>query len=334
METYQKLNTVCLFILTLIALAFVLTVTKTVLIPFVLSVFIATVLTPLMASMQNKLKINRAVVLVLTFLIFITVFLTITIFMAGSIEGFAENSNKYKDQLHNISTQVTETANSLGFTLDENSTKQTLKKLPFTKLIKSISSGLLSLFSNTFLVIIFTLFLLSGESLSTHEKGTVVHEIKTSVAKYVGTKFLTSGLTGILTFIILKSFGVEMSFMFATVTFLFNFIPTVGSIIAVLLPLPIMLLQFGFGAAFFGCLILMVAVQISIGNIIEPKFMGESVGLHPVTILLSLTFWGLLWGITGMFLSVPITATLKIIFSQFKLTEPIADAFAGKFSPI
>ena len=125
-----------------------------------------------------------------------------------------------------------------------------------------------------------------------------------------------------------------MSFMFATVTFLFNFIPTIGSIIAVALPLPIMLLQFGFGGVFIACLALLAATQVIIGNILEPKFMGESTGLHPVTILLSLTFWGLLWGITGMFLSVPITASLRIIFSKFEMTAVIADAFAGNFKSV
>jgi AI-2 transport protein TqsA len=60
--------------------------------------------------------------------------------------------------------------------------------------------------------------------------------------------------------------------------------------------------------------------------------MGESMGLHPVTILLFLTFWGYLWGIPGMFLSVPITATLKIILSKFEMTKPVANLFSGKFN--
>ena len=125
-----------------------------------------------------------------------------------------------------------------------------------------------------------------------------------------------------------------MAFMFATLTFLLNFIPTIGSIIAVLIPLPIMLLQFGFGSGFFGCLLLLGLIQISIGNVLEPKLMGDSTGLHPVTVLLSLTFWGLLWGVTGMFLSVPIMASLRLIFSKFELTSPIADAFAGDFQKL
>ena len=118
--------------------------------------------------------------------------------------------------------------------------------------------------------------------------------------------------------------------MFAILTFCLNFIPNIGSIIAVILPIPIILLQFGISFPFIAAIILLVAIQIAIGNILEPKLMGDSMGLHPVTILFFLAFWGYLWGITGMFLSVPITATLKIIFDKFEMTKPVAQLFAGK----
>lgn len=334
METYQKISTVCLFILTMIAIAFVLSVTKTVLIPFVMAVFLALVFSPLMATLQIKLKLPRPIVLILTVLFFSILFLLVSFVTADSIENFAKNSDQYKNQVQNIGKTLAKTANQLGFEIDENSLQGTVKKIPFPQIIKTLSTGVVSLFSNTFLIIIFTIFLLSGQTIEKSESKSIVSEIKSSVAKYVGTKTLVSGATGILTYIVLKIFQVEMAFMFATLTFLLNFIPTIGSIVAVVLPLPILLLQIGFGGSFFGCLALLAVIQISIGNVLEPKLMGESTGLHPVTILLSLTFWGLLWGVTGMFLSVPIMASLRLIFSKFDLTSPIADAFAGDFEKI
>ncbi len=329
METYQKISTICLFILTMIATAYVLTVTKTVFIPFVLSVFIALVIAPVMGKAQKKLKVPRFVVLIGTILFFILIFMMITVVTAESIESFADSSNQYKDKVQQVSTFFAKTANDLGFTVEERSVKELTKKIPFTQLIKTLSTAVISLFSNTFLVIIFCIFLLSGESLKDVSEDSIITDIKESVGKYVGTKLLVSAATGFLTYLLLKLLNVEMSFMFATLTFLLNFIPTIGSIIAVALPLPIILLQFGFTSPFWICLFFLCLIQITIGNIIEPKIMGENIGLHPVTILLSLAFWGFLWGVTGMFLSVPIMASLKIVFEKFQLTRPIADAFAG-----
>ena len=72
------------------------------------------------------------------------------------------------------------------------------------------------------------------------------------------------------------------------------------------------------------------AVQMSVGNIIEPKLMGEELDLHPVTILLALMIWGAIWGIVGMLLATPITAVMKILFERMELTRPVADLFAGR----
>jgi AI-2 transport protein TqsA len=77
---------------------------------------------------------------------------------------------------------------------------------------------------------------------------------------------------------------------------------------------------------------LLITLQGLIGNVLEPKALGNSIGLHPVTVLLSLTFWGLIWGIPGMFLSIPITSTLKIVFDEFEFTAPIGRLLEGEFN--
>ncbi|MCB0357914.1 MAG: AI-2E family transporter, partial [Bdellovibrionales bacterium] len=73
-------------------------------------------------------------------------------------------------------------------------------------------------------------------------------------------------------------------------------------------------------------------IQIIIGNVIEPKLMGESMNLHPIAILLFLMFWGVVWGVPGMFLAVPITAILRIIFSRIEMTRPLANLISGQIS--
>lgn len=137
-------------------------------------------------------------------------------------------------------------------------------------------------------------------------------------------------ITGILVGILFLIFGVDLTFMFVVLTILLNFIPSIGSVIATLLPLPVIMLQFGFTAPFYVILIGSGFIQFTIGNVVEPKFMGDSMDLHPVVVLMFLIFWGLVWGIPGMFLAVPITAVLKIVLSRIETTRPFAELLGGR----
>ncbi|MBN2224201.1 MAG: AI-2E family transporter, partial [Deltaproteobacteria bacterium] len=99
---------------------------------------------------------------------------------------------------------------------------------------------------------------------------------------------------------------------------------------ATLIPVPVILLQFGFCWRLWVVLAVSMVIQFTIGNIIEPKLMGERMDLHPITLLLFLMFWGLVWGIPGMFLAVPITAVLKIVLGRIETTQPLAELMAGR----
>ena len=112
-----------------------------------------------------------------------------------------------------------------------------------------------------------------------------------------------------------------MAFVFALLTIMLNFIPTVGSLFAVALPIPILFLQYQLTWPFWVVISICMAVQFFIGNIVESKMLGDSMDLHPITVLICLIFWGLIWGIAGMFLAVPITAILKIVFSRIPSTH-------------
>ena len=130
--------------------------------------------------------------------------------------------------------------------------------------------------------------------------------------------------------LILWAIGLEPALVFGVLAFLLNFIPSVGSIVATLLPLPLALLQFESSLAITACVVLPGIVQFSIGNVVEPRVMGEGLDLHPVTVLLALIFWGLVWGMTGMLLATPITAVLRIILDRISATRPVAELLAGR----
>ena len=140
--------------------------------------------------------------------------------------------------------------------------------------------------------------------------------ITEQVQRYIITKFFISLLTGVITGLILWIFDVDFFIVWAVITLLLNFIPNIGSIIAVILPTIVTLIQyesFGFMLVVFAIL---VGVQALIGNILEPKIFGDRLGLNPLVILISLLLWGYIWGIVGMFISVPLTAIAKIIMEN------------------
>ena len=155
-------------------------------------------------------------------------------------------------------------------------------------------------------------------------------KIEWSIARYLGIKTIVSLLTGILSFIILKIVGVHYAVFWAFLITLLNFIPTVGSLIATIFPATYCLLQFGDVYPFLLVLILVGAIQIIIGNILEPRLMGNSLNISSLATLIALSIWGSIWGITGMFLSVPISVILIIILSQFPKTKPIAIMLSDK----
>ncbi|MCX7798210.1 MAG: AI-2E family transporter [Melioribacter sp.] len=141
-------------------------------------------------------------------------------------------------------------------------------------------------------------------------------DITEQIQKYIIMKFFLSLLLGVLIGIILWLYGVEFYIVWATLAVLLHFIPNIGSFIAVLLPALMTLVQYeSFGYSLLVTATIVV-VQNIIGNIIEPQVFGNRLGLNPLVILLSLMVWGYLWGIVGMFLSVPLTAVLKIIISN------------------
>ena len=113
-------------------------------------------------------------------------------------------------------------------------------------------------------------------------------------------------------------------------TFLFNFIPNIGSFAASLLPVLFAMIQFNNSVLVLWLAVCLIGIQFIFGNIIEPKIMGESINLSAVVILFALLFWGFVWGIPGMFLAVPMTVILKIVFENIDQLKPVAILMSGK----
>ena len=152
----------------------------------------------------------------------------------------------------------------------------------------------------------------------------IMLRIRDDIQKYIGIKVFTSSLTGMLSYGFLLGVGVDFAAVWGLLIFLLNFIPTVGSIIATIFPALIALAQSDGYTLFFLVLLGIGAVQICIGNILEPRMMGTSFNLSPIVILLNLALWGYIWNIPGMFLCVPFLIIITIVLSYFPQTRPIA----------
>ncbi|MEM9526537.1 MAG: AI-2E family transporter, partial [Bacteroidota bacterium] len=152
----------------------------------------------------------------------------------------------------------------------------------------------------------------------------VLGEINTAMRTYLGVKTFTSLVTAILSWFVFFFVGVDYALFWAFLIFLFNYIPTIGSITATLLPAFLALVQFDGLSPFLIIALGVSAIQLLIGNIIEPRLMGDTLNISPLVVVLSLILWSMLWGVVGMLLSVPITVAIIIICAQFPATRNVA----------
>ncbi len=152
----------------------------------------------------------------------------------------------------------------------------------------------------------------------------VIEAINRRVGSYLALKTLLSLLLGLTSYAVMRLFGLEFAALWAVLIFLLNFIPYVGSVLGVVFPVLMTIVQFEDLGTVLTVLLSLTALQFAIGNFLDPYVMGNSLNLSPFAILVSLAVWSELWGVPGAFLAVPITAILMIVFSEFPGTRPIA----------
>ncbi len=176
----------------------------------------------------------------------------------------------------------------------------------------------------------FVLFLLLGRKSGSRSSTNMLAEIETSVKRYIVSTIFLSTVTGLLLGLTLTLLGVEFAWVFGLLAFLLNFVPSVGAIIASLLPLPVILLSPDMSlTAKVLAVVVPAIIQFVIGSFVQPRVQGHALDLHPVVIVLALIFFSMIWGLMGAFLATPVTAVVRIIFARIPVTRPLAGMLAG-----
>lgn len=313
----------------------VLKLAKPVLFPFFLAIFLSFVLSPSLDFLTG-LKIPRAVAIVFILIIaFLIIYLLGALFYSSG-KDFAANFPKYGQKISSILASLQE---RFKISRLERAPLDWVGQLDLSKIGGFLLSSLgpfFSFISNLFLIFIFLVFILAGRGKTqakiknsfNDSRGSkiinVIQNIDSQIQKYLAIKTVVSFFTGVMATLVLVIFGVDFAIVFGFLTFLLNYIPNIGSIIATALPLTIAVFQFETLWPAFWLFIILGTIQMTMGNFIEPRLMGKGLGLSPLVVLFSLFFWGWLWGLPGMILAVPIAAIIKIVCNNIPSLQFVA----------
>ncbi len=325
----DRVTTFCLITLTAIAVATALSVLRMPLIPFVLAIFLTYIVAPMVDLFQTQLKLPRWAALGLTFIVTLLALGFVVLFVLINLQSLLSSADLYQARLIQLAEDVTLLLQRYRIPVDYATVVASIRGFPIFSTLTQAAGQVVNILSSGSLVMIFLFFLVMGSGPANRRHG-VYAEIDLKIQQYLSMKLATSAATGILVGIALGFLRVELAFMFGLLAFLLNFIPTLGSIIATLLPLPVALLQFENPVQIALVLIIPGSIQAVLGSMLEPKLFSDSLDLHPASILLALIFWGIIWGPVGMFLAVPILVVLKIALSRLPATEAIAELLAGR----
>jgi len=293
-------------------------------VPFILSVFIAIICNPLIDTL-GRYRIPKGVAVSIVILLVVAVLLSIGGLVGQSVNDFSQNLPQYKEQLKKEFVWAVNTLAQYNIFLNKEQLISMFDPGKMIDVATNMLTGLGGVMANLFLIIITVVFMLfEGPSISRKihlalddpdMKMAQIDRFLESINSYLAIKTLVSLATGFLATMLLWALDVDYFILWGVVAFMFNYIPNIGSIIAAVPPVLLALItQNPLTAAFVGMGYLVINAVM--GNVVEPKFMGRGLGLSTLVVFLSLIFWGWLLGTVGMLLSVPLTMVVKIALEE------------------
>jgi AI-2 transport protein TqsA len=305
---------------------------KSIINPFLLALFISIICMQPISWLEKK-KTPKWLARFIVIFGLVLLFSGFVFLIGGTLSSFSSNVSKYESTLTTISNSFIHFLNEKGFSIPEDQVANLVQPARILEFTAGAVNEVVNMMGNTFLIFLIILFVLmefgsfpvkakailtgSGESISYFS--TITQKIR----HYLGIKTLLCLLVGILIYAALMIIGVEYALLWALIAGLMSYIPNIGSIIAAIPAVLFALVQLGLTGALWtlGSFLL---VNNVLGNFVEPRIMGNGLGLSTLVVFLSLLFWGFILGTVGMFLSVPITMTIKIILEHNEKTRWIA----------
>ncbi|HKK63296.1 MAG TPA: AI-2E family transporter [Bacteroidales bacterium] len=318
---------------------------ESLLIPFVLAIliwFVIRVLKSLLRRAKFTSKWPNWLMTALSAILLISLLSLTVSLISSNIQQLSRSIPSYEKNINDVAKKINET-----FDIDlVKSMTDTIRDFNFSEILSSLFSALTSIFGNAFLILIYLVFILMEETIFNRKLKTIysdkkqydrvtsiLEKIDSSINNYIAIKTLTSLTTGFLSFFVLYFVGVDAPFFWAFIIFVLNYIPNIGSLIATLFPTVFALLQFGDLTHALLVLIIVGAIQLTIGSLVEPRIMGNTLNMSPLVVFLTLALWGTIWGVTGMLLSVPITVIIILILNEFPGTRSIAAMLSRRGDP-
>jgi len=303
------------------------------LVPFLLSVFIAVISFPLMSLLQQK-GLHKGLSLTLVMLLVIFVGIGLTYLVGSSITDFSRTLPEYQQRITAEWGELIRWLNDHGISVADG-IKEVVNPVAAVGLVSSIFKGFGSVLTNSFLIILTVVFLLieaagftqkfislnGNGSQSSRPGGQDFSRVFVEkLRSYMSMKTIISMVTGVIIAIAMWLIGVDYPVLWGVLAFMLNFVPNIGSIIAAVPAVMLTLVQLGFTSALLVATVF-VTVNVVIGSIIEPKYMGKGLGLSTLVVFVSLVFWGWVLGPVGMLLSVPLTITVKLALDSKPETQ-------------
>lgn len=308
-----------------------------ILVPFLLSTFIAIICNPLVTKAQ-KYKIPKGIAVLLVILMFVIIVMSLAGLVGKSLGELSALMPVYRAQLTAQLSWVIEKLAAYNIILSSELITEYVDPAAAMGLAADMLSGLGNVMANLFLIIITVVFMLSEASalpkklhLALDDPQMRMRQIDrflSSVNNYLAIKTLVSIATGCCVSLMLWAFGLDFPLLWGVLAFLLNYIPNIGSIIAAVPAMSLAVLQLGAAEAGFIGLGYLV-INTVMGNAVEPRYLGRGLGLSTLVVFLSLIFWGWLLGTVGMLLSVPLTMIIKIALESSKEGRWLAVMLSG-----
>lgn len=325
MELPRATSGVAKTLFTLASLVIIMAGIKTassILIPFLLSIFIAIICNPLI-NRAEQYKIPKSIAVVLVIAIFVGIGLTIAGLLGNSLNELSALMPEYRQQLTLKFSGVISRLADFNIHISQEILMQYLDPAAAMGFAADMLSGFGGIMANLFFIILTVVFMLfEASSLPAklhmamkdpHMKMRKIDKFLSSVNQYLAIKTMVSLATGCLVSLMLWTIGLDFFILWGVLAFLFNYIPNIGSIIAAVPAVLLALVQLDPSAAVIIAAGYMV-INTVMGNAVEPRYLGKGLGLSTLVVFLSLIFWGWLLGTVGMLLSVPLTMIIKIAF--------------------